>query len=196
MKSFHHLKLRGGEPLLPFFPFCILESELISSNSVFLTNLFRANIAVKTLCNSTKKLYWLFTKEVIALTTSPTCLSRRIFYPRPTVIYVLVFFPSFVSFYKKTFISLSNITKRSLKKHLLILVVGFPFSFKLKIILKYCPRCVSIRFLEGIDSYPIRLVSLSESERSSPSRLWKSCRKKSVPMEIEGLSDMETGTEQ
>ena len=38
------------------------------------------------------------------------------FYPRPTVIYVLVFLPSVVSFYKKTSISLSNITKPSLKK--------------------------------------------------------------------------------
>ena len=33
------------------------------------------------------------------------------FYPRPTVIYVLVFLPSVVLFYKKHSISLSNITK-------------------------------------------------------------------------------------
>ena len=115
MKSFHHFKLRcaltqkrGGEYLLSFFPFCVLESELISSNSL---NLFHANIIVRTRSNSTKKLYWLFTKEIIALTTYPTSLSRLIFYPRPTVIYFLVFLPSIVSFYKKTSISLSNMTK-------------------------------------------------------------------------------------
>ena len=103
IKSFHHFKLRcgltqkwGGERLLSFFPFCILESELKSSN---ILNLFRANVAVRAHSNSTKKLYWLFTKEIIALTTSPTSLSRLIFYPRPTVIYVLVFLPSIVSFY-------------------------------------------------------------------------------------------------
>ena len=63
MKSFHHFKLRcgltqkrGGEHLLSFIPFCILESELISSNSLFFTNLFRANINVTTRSNSTKKL--------------------------------------------------------------------------------------------------------------------------------------------
>ena len=66
---------------------------------------------------------------------------------------------------------------------------------KLKIVPKYRSRCVSIRFLERIDSYPIRLVSLSESERSNPSLLRKSCRKKSVGMETEGLSDMKIGTE-
>ena len=115
IKSFHHYKLRcglnqkrGGEHLLSFFPFHILESELISSNGL---NLFRANITVRTRSNSTKKLYWLFTKEIIALTTSPTSLSRLIFYPRPTLIYVLVFLRQVVSFYKKTSISLSNITK-------------------------------------------------------------------------------------
>ena len=35
----------------------------------------------------------------------------------------------------------------------------------------YHSICVSIRFLERIDCYPIRLVSLSESERSNPSPL-------------------------
>ena len=96
MKSFHHLKLRcglthklGGEHLLSFFPFYILESELISTNSL---NLFRTNITVRTRSNSTKKLYWLCTKEIITLTTYPTSLSRPMFYLRPTVIYVLVFF--------------------------------------------------------------------------------------------------------
>ena len=54
--------------MVPFFPFCVLESELIGSNSLFFTNLFRANITVKTLRNLTKQLYWLFTKEIIALT--------------------------------------------------------------------------------------------------------------------------------
>ena len=122
MKSLHHFKLRcgliqkrGGKHLLSFLPFCILESELITSNSLFFTNLFRANITVRTSSNSTKKLYWLFTKEIIALITSQTSLSQILFYPRPTVIYVLVFLPSVVSFYKKTSISLSNITKPSLK---------------------------------------------------------------------------------
>ena len=201
MKSFHHFKLRygltqkrGSEHLLPFFPYCILESELISSKSLFFTNLFLANITVWARSNSTKRLSWLFTKEIVALTTSPTSLSRLMFYPKPTVIYVLMFLPSVVSFYKKTFISLSNITKPSLKNISLVLV-GFLFSFKIKIIPNYRSKYVFIRFLEWIDSYPIRLVSLSESERSNPSPLWKSCRNKSVPMETEGLSDMKTGTE-
>ena len=120
MKSFHHFKLRygltqkrGGEHLLSFFRFCIFESELISSNSL---NLFRTNITVRTRSNSTKKLYWLFSKEITALTTYPTSLSRLIFYPRPTVIYVLVFLTSVVSFYKKSSISLSSIAEPSLKK--------------------------------------------------------------------------------
>ena len=122
--------------------------------------------------------------EIIALTTSPTFLSRLIFYPRTTLIYVQLFLPSAVLFYKKTFISLSNITKPSLK-NISLIIVDFFFSVKLKIIPNYRSRCVSIRFLERIDSYPIRLVSLSESERSNPSLLRKSCRKKSVPMETE-----------
>ena len=75
------------------------------------------------------------------------------------------------------------------------MIVSFLFSFKLKIIPNYRSRCVSIRFSERIDSYPIRLVSLSESELSNPSPLRKSCRKKYVPMETEGLSDMKIGTE-
>ena len=123
MKSFNHFKLRCGltqkrcgELLLLYFAFFILESELISSNCLFLTNLFRANITVRTRSNSTRKLYWLFTKEIIALTTWPTSLSWLIFYPWSTVIYVLVFLPSVVSFYKKTSISLSSIAEPSLKK--------------------------------------------------------------------------------
>ena len=71
IKSFHHFKLRcgltqkrGGEQLLSFFPLYILKSEFISSNNI---NLFPANITVRTASNSIKKLYWLFTKEIIAL---------------------------------------------------------------------------------------------------------------------------------
>ena len=65
MKSFHHFKLRyqwscpdvwGGELLLPFFPFCVLESELINSKNLFFTNLFCTNITVKTPSNSTKQI--------------------------------------------------------------------------------------------------------------------------------------------
>ena len=171
-------------------PFLI--EHVWTTASVF-TNLFRANITVRTRSNLTKKLYWLFTKEIIALTSDPTSLSRLAFYPRPTVIYVLVFLTSVVLFYKKlpflyqTWLNpLLNITKP-----LLIL-----FSFRLKIIPNYRSICVSIRFLERIDSYPIHLVSLSEWERSNPSPLWKSCREKYVPMETEGLSDMKIGTEQ
>ena len=200
-KSFYHFKLQsgltqkwGGWHLLPFFPFSILESELISSNSLFFTKLFRANVTARTCSNSTMKLHWLFTKEMIARTTSPTSLWPLIFYSRPTVIYLLVFLPSVVSFYKKTSIS-SNITKPSLK-NISLMLVGFLFSFKLKIIPNYCSRCIFIRFLERIDSSPIRLIHLSESERSNPSPLWKSWRKKSVPMETEGLSDMKIETNQ
>ena len=115
MKSFHHFKLRcgltqkrGSERLLLFFPFWILESERKSSNSLFFTYLFRANITVQTRRNSTKKLYWLFTKEIIALTTSRTSLSRLTFYPIRTAIYVLVFLPSVASSHKRTSISLWN----------------------------------------------------------------------------------------
>ena len=144
--------------------------------------------------NSTKQLCWLFTKEIIALTNLPTFLSRLIFYPRPTVIYVLLFLPSPVLFCQKPFISLTKITKPFLK-NISLIIVDFLFSFKLKIIPNYCSRCVSIRFLKRIDSYPIHLVSLSESERSNSSLFWKTCRKKSVPMGTEGLSDMKIGTE-
>ena len=49
------------------------------------------------------------------------------------------------------------------------LIVDFLFLFKLKTIPNHCSRRVSIRFLELIESYPIRLVSLSGSERSNPS---------------------------
>ena len=122
MKSFHHFKLRcdltlkrGRERLLPFFPFCILDSELISINSLFFTNLFCANITVKTRSNSTKKLHWLFTKEIIALITSPTSLSQLVFHPRPTVIYDLVFLSSVVSFIKK--FPLLSQTLLFIKKH-------------------------------------------------------------------------------
>ena len=78
----------------------------------------------------------------------------------------------------KNFHSLSNITKPTFKKNILLKTVSFLFLFKPKIIPNYRSRCVSIWFLERIDSYPIRLVSLSESERSNPSPLRKSCRKK------------------
>ena len=74
-------------------------------------------------------------------------------------------------------------------------MVSFLFSFKLKIIPNYRSRFVSISFSERIDRYPIRLVSLSELERSNPSLLRKSCRKKYAPMGTEGLSDMKNGTE-
>ena len=99
----------GSVLLLPFFPFCVLESELISSKSLFFTILFRASISVKTASNSTKQLYWLFTKEIIALTTLLTSLLQLMFYFRPTVIirfwcFYLQSFPE-----KNTFISLSNI---------------------------------------------------------------------------------------
>ena len=80
-------------------------------------------------------------------------------------------------------------------KNILSIIVSFLFSFKLKIIPNYRSRCVSIRFLGRIDSYPIRPVSLSESERSDPSPLHKSGRKKYVLMETDGLSDMKSGTE-
>ena len=116
------------------------------------------------------------------------------FYPRPTVSYVLVFLHSVVSFYKKLsflFQTLLNLHWKNIS----LIIVSFLFSFKLKIIPNYCSRCVSIRFLERIDSYPIRPVSLSESERSDPSPLHKSGRKKYVLMETDGLSDMKSGTE-
>ena len=128
--SFHHFKLRcgltqkrGGEHLLFFFPFYILESGLISSNS---HNLFRANITFKTRSNSTKKLHWLFKRDYCANYFTYFFIAQLIFYPKPTVIYVLVFLP--VLFYEKTLISLSNITKPSLKN-----ISWYLFSFKLKI---------------------------------------------------------------
>ena len=53
----------------------------------------------------------------------------------------------------------------------------------------------SIRLLEWVDRYPIRLVSLSESEPSKSSLLRRSYRKMSGLMETECLSDMKIGTE-
>ena len=65
----------------------------------------------------------------------------------------------------------------------------FCFSFKLKIILNYCSRWVSIRFLERID--PILPVPLSESERSSsfsatkviPKKFWSSGNRRPIRYE-------------
>ena len=122
------------------------------------------------------------------------CKKITRFYPRLTVSHVLVFLHSVISFYK----TLSFLYQTLLNlywKNISLIIVSFLFTFKLKIIPNYCSRCVSIRFLERIDSYPIRLVSLSESERSNLSSLRKSCRKKYVPMETEALSDMKIGTE-
>ena len=100
---------------------------------------------------------------------------------------------SSVSFYKKLpflFQTLLNLHWKNIS----LIIVSFLFSFKLTIS-NYGSRCVSIRFLERIDSYLIRLVSFSESQRSNPSPLRKSCLKSYVPMETEGLSDMKIGTE-
>ena len=69
-----------------------------------------------------------------------------------------------------------------------LITACFLFSFKLKIILNYCSRCVSIRFLERIDSYPIRLVSLSESKGSNPFSLQKPCQNKYVPIETDKIA--------
>ena len=82
-----------------------------------------------------------------------------------------------------------------LKKNISLVIVGFLFLFKLKLIPNYHSRCISMRFLEWVNDYPIRLVSLSEYERSNPSPLRNSYRKKYVPMETEGLSNMKIGTE-
>ena len=140
MKSFHHFKLwrgltqkRGSERPLLFFPFWILESELKSSNSLFFTNLFRANIIAKTRPNSTKKLYWLFTKEIIALTTSPTSSSWLIFYPRPTAIYA--------SSHKRTFISLWNMAKTSFRKTFNLYLYVFCFHLNSKSYPIIVPMC-------------------------------------------------------
>ena len=69
--------------------------------------------------NSTKQLYWLFTKKIIAQTTSPTSLSRLTFYPRLTVIYILVFLPSVVyRFIKKNpFLYQNLLNLHFFKKH-------------------------------------------------------------------------------
>ena len=70
----------------------------------------------------------------------------------------------------------------------------FWFPFQLKVILKYRSRGVSIKFLERINSYLTCLVSILESERSTPSLLRKSCRKKSCLVETVGLFDAKTRT--
>ena len=98
------------------------------------------------------------------------------FYLRATVSYVLVFLHSVVSFYEKLsflFQTLLNLHWKNIS----LIIVSFLFLFKLKIIPNYCSRCVSNRFLDRIDSFLIRLVSLSESELSNPSPLRKSYRK-------------------
>ena len=46
-----------------------------------------------------------------------------------------------------------------------LILEGFLFSFKLKIIPNYRSRCV---FIWLLDSYPIRILSFTESERSNP----------------------------
>ena len=86
------------------------------------------------------------------------------------VFYILTAFSSVRKMFR--LISSAKILKAylSFKKHF-INIVGFPFSFKLKIIPNYRSSCFSIRVLERIDSYPIRLVSLSESVRSNLSPL-------------------------
>ena len=116
------------------------------------------------------------------------------FHPRATLSYVLVFLHSVVSFYKTLWFLFQTLLNLHWKNVSLI-TVSFLFLFKLKIIPNYRSRCISIRFLEWINSYPIRLVSLSESECFNPSPLQKLCRKNYVPMETEGLSDMKIGTE-
>ena len=68
------------------------------------------------------------------------------------------------------------------------MIVSFLFSFKLKIIPSYRSRCVSVSFLERIDSYPY--ASHHFQSWSVPNR------KKYFPMGTEGLSDMKIGTEQ
>ena len=62
------------------------------------------------------------------------------------------------------------------------------FCFNRNIILKYRSRCVSIRLLKRIDSYPVRLVSFQD--RSVPASL----RYQIHATETEGLSDIKTGT--
>ena len=147
-------------------PFLDLESELISSNSLFFTNLSRANITVETHSNSTRKLYWLLLLKRLLhtiITTLPmviffSCdytfppflsessrpemfckkgvlknftkftekhlcqsllfnkvagLRRLMFYPRAAMIWC--FYLQLYRFIKKSSISLSNITKPSLK---------------------------------------------------------------------------------
>ena len=92
-------------------------------------------------------------------------------------------------FIKKLFLFLSSITKPTLKLIISLIICRFLFSFKLKIIPNYHYRCVSIRFLEQINSYLICLVLDSESEHSNPF-ITKIKAKKSVSVETECLSDM------
>ena len=77
------------------------------------------------------------------------------------------FYIQLFRFIKNFHFFIKHFTKPSLK-NISLIIVSFLFSFKLKIIPSYCSRCVSISFSERIDSYPIRLVSLSESKRSNP----------------------------
>ena len=93
-----------------------------------------------------------------------------IFYPRPTVIYILVFLPSAVLFYQKTFISLSNITKPSLKKHF-INNCGLIFCFHLnsKSYPIIVPDVFPLGFWSG--SIAIRYASYHAQNRSVPTPL-------------------------
>ena len=108
--------------------------------------------------------------EIIALTTSPTFLSRLIFYPRPTLIYVQLFLPSAILFYQKTFISLSNITKPSLKKHF-INNCGLIFCFHLnsKSYLIIVPDVFPLGFWSGLIA--IRYALYHFQNRSVPTPL-------------------------
>ena len=146
-QSFHHFKLQcqwsypekwGGECLLPLFQFWVLESELISSNSLFFSNFICTSITVETVTTILivyERDYWTnyFAYFIIA---------THLLFQTNCNYYTLLFLLSVVSFYKKTFISLSNINKPSLKK---LFIVGFLFSYNLKIIPNYCLRCISTR---------------------------------------------------
>ena len=106
----------------------------------------------------------MFTKNIIAL----IFLLRVIFYSRPTVIYILIFLTSLVLFYKKTSISLSNITKPSLI-NISLIIVGFLLSFKLKIIPIHRSRWFLLGFWSG--SIAIRYVSYHFQNLSVPTPL-------------------------
>ena len=94
------------------------------------------------------------------------------FYPRPTVIYVLVFLHSIVSFYKKLSFLYHSYYQTLLNLHynnISLIIVSFLFSFKLEIIPNTVPDVFPLACRSG--SIAIRCTSYHFQNRNVPTPL-------------------------